>query len=150
MLDLNQSSLPHVSAVSMGDWEHLYRQSCYFRAIEDERKLAGFLIGFDPTADYGSPNFTWFKEHYDRFVYIDRIIVAPAFRGKGVAFRLYRDLEVFAVARKIPMMTCEYNLRPENEDSRRFHEKYGFHEVGQQETDQGRKTVSLQVKFVGG
>lgn len=145
---LNQANLPHVSPVSAGDWEQMYRQSCYCRLAGGGGKLAGFLLGFGPAADYGSPNFVWFKEHYDRFVYIDRIIVAPAFRNLGIAFRLYRDLEMFSAAKGIPLITCEYNLRPENEESRRFHEKYGFYEVGQQETDQGRKTVSLQLKPV--
>jgi predicted GNAT superfamily acetyltransferase len=45
-------------------------------------------------------------------------------------------------------MTCEYNLRPKNEISRQFHQKYGFKEVGTQKTENSKKTVSLQIKQV--
>jgi predicted GNAT superfamily acetyltransferase len=45
-------------------------------------------------------------------------------------------------------MACEYNLRPKNEVSRQFHRRYGFKEVGTQETENGKKTVSLQIKAV--
>jgi hypothetical protein len=48
----------------------------------------------------------------------------------------------------MPIMTCEYNLRPQNEISRQFHQRYGFKEVGTQITENGKKTVSLQIKQV--
>jgi hypothetical protein len=43
-----------------------------------------FLIAFDQDAISASPNFQWFKSRYERFVYIDRVIVAPGQRGRGV------------------------------------------------------------------
>ena len=76
-------------------------------------------------------------------------MVAPEVRRKGIAVRLYQDLENFAANRKIPIMACEYNLRPKNEVSREFHQRYGFKEVGTQDTENGKKTVSLQIKTVG-
>jgi uncharacterized protein len=47
-----------------------------------------FLIALDQDALSGSPNFQWFKTRYRRFVYIDRVIVAPARRGRGIARNL--------------------------------------------------------------
>jgi predicted GNAT superfamily acetyltransferase len=32
----------------------------------------GFLLAFDQSASYDSPNFLWFRDRYPRFVYIDR------------------------------------------------------------------------------
>ena len=148
LLELNQSNLPHVGSISVSEMEHLYRQAVYFRIAELERQIAGFLIAFEPQAEYDSLNFLWFKSHYDAFVYIDRIVVAPEARRKGIAVRLYQDLEQFAAERTIPIMACEYNLRPKNEVSRHFHQRYGFKEVGTQETENGKKTVSLQIKPV--
>ncbi|MGD9183465.1 MAG: GNAT family N-acetyltransferase [Desulfobacterales bacterium] len=148
LLELNQSNLPHVGSISMPDMAHLHNQAAYFRVAEFEGLASGFLIVFDPQADYNSVNFQWFKKHYNAFVYIDRIVVAPDLRRKGIAFSLYQDLEHFAAQRNIPIMTCEYNLRPENEISRQFHQKYGFKEVGIQKTENGKKTVSLQIKQV--
>lgn len=148
LLELNQSNLPHVGSISMPDLKHLHSQAVYFRIAEFERQTAGFLIAFEPAAGYGSLNFLWFKKHYTAFVYIDRIVVAPQARRKGIAVRLYQDLEHFAADRKMPIMACEYNLRPQNEVSRQFHHRYGFKEVGTQDTENGKKTVSLQIKPV--
>ena len=39
--------------------------------------IEAFLLAFDQDADYDSPNFLWFKSRYRRFVYVDRIAVAP-------------------------------------------------------------------------
>ena len=148
LLELNQSNLPHVGSITLSDMERLYSQAIYFRAAEFNGQIAGFLIAFDPEAKYTSPNFLWFKKRYSTFIYIDRITVAPEARRKGIACSLYRALEYFAEERKIPLMACEYNLRPKNDISRQFHEKYGFNEVGTQETENEKKTVSLQIKQV--
>jgi len=146
LLELNQSNQPHVSSISLKDLDHLHSEAMYFRLAESNGQMAGFLIAFDPAADYDSPNFLWFRGRYKTFAYIDRIIVAPEARRKGIAFRLYKDLEMLAKERRIPIMACEYNLLPRNEVSRLFHQKYGFEEVGTQETENGKKTVSLQIK----
>jgi predicted GNAT superfamily acetyltransferase len=148
LLELNQSNLPHVGSIIQSDMEHLHSQAIYFRVAEFNGQTAGFLIAFDTEADYASLNFLWFKKHYPAFVYIDRIVIAAEARRKGIARSLYRDLEHFAEERKIPLMACEYNLRPKNDISRKFHQRYGFNEVGTQETENGKKTVSLQIKKV--
>ena len=148
LLELNQSNLPHVGSISQSEMEHLYRQAIYFRIAELDNRPAGFLVAFNPGADYNSLNFLWFKNRYPDFVYIDRIIIAAEARRKGIAFGLYRDLENFAARKQIPWITCEYNLQPPNEISRLFHESYGFSEVGTQETENGKKTVSLQIKQI--
>ncbi len=43
----------------------------------------------------------------------------------------------------IEIMTCEVNLRPPNESSMRFHERYGFEQIGSQATEGGAKEVAL-------
>ena len=148
LLALNQSNLPHVGSISLSEIQHLYGQASYFRAAEYNDRVLGFLIAFEPHADYGSLNFLWFKKRYPQFVYIDRIITTAEARRKGIASALYRDLENFAAKRQIPLMTCEYNLRPQNDISQQFHHRYGFEEAGTQETENGKKTVSLQIKSV--
>ena len=148
LLELNQSNLPHVGSITRREMAHLYDQAVCFRVAELNGQSAGFFIAFDPRADYGSLNFLWFKKRYPNFVYIDRIVIAAEGRRKGMASALYRDLEHFAAERRIPLMACEYNLRPKNEVSRKFHQTYGFSEVGTQETENGKKTVSLQIKQV--
>jgi len=51
-----------------------------------------FLLAFDQDAAYDSPNFLWFRARYQRFVYVDRIVVGASARGRGGAAPLSRSL----------------------------------------------------------
>jgi len=106
------------------------------------------VLAFDQAADYDSENFLWFRARYERFVYVDRVVVAPAARGRRLARLLYEDLFRYARENGIPHVTCEYNIVPRNEPSRRFHDKFGFREQGTQWVANGSKRVSLQVAEV--
>ena len=150
VLALNQAHRPHVSALTPAGLRQLHERAIHFRLAEAAGTLVGFLIALDPSAEHGSPNFLWFKARYERFDYIDRVAVVAARRRHGVGRRLYEDLERFAGERGFGLLTCEYNLRPPNADSARFHGRLGFAEVGRQDTERGQKTVSLQIKILCG
>ena len=145
ILALNEAAVPHVNSISLETLQRFAIQAAYFRVAWWEDKLAGVLIGLTPEVAYASLNFRWFRERYPNFVYIDRIIVTPDARRHGVARRLYQDIESFATP-IAPLLTCEVNLRPRNTPSLEFHRRFGFREVGTQETEGGAKTVSLLVK----
>ena len=89
-----------------------------------------FLLAFDQTADYDSPNFRWFCDRYATFVYVDRIVVAPAARGRGLARQLYDELFTLARTRSHERIVCEVNSDPPNPASDAFHANMGFTEVG--------------------
>ncbi len=90
----------------------------------------GLLIAFDQNAPYDSPNFLWFKQRYDAFVYVDRIIVADHARGRGLARRFYEDLFEAALTKGHTRIVCEVNLDPPNPGSLSFHAALGFEAVG--------------------
>jgi len=98
-------------------------------------------MAFDQAADYDSPNYLWFRERYPRFVYVDRIVVDPAMRKRGLANLLYADL--FRVARDAghDRVVCEVNSDPPNPASDAFHDALGFTEVGHATIHGGAKTV---------
>jgi predicted GNAT superfamily acetyltransferase len=81
------------------------------------------------------------RERRARFVYIDRIVVAPAARGRGHARQLCGDL--FERARRAghDQVVCEVNVAPPNPSSDAFHAALGFHEVGGATIHDGRKIV---------
>ena len=142
VLAINNEAVPDVNHLSRSDLERLADLACYFRIAENDGQRAGFLIAMRSSADYESPNFRWFRKTYSDFVYIDRVVVAPGFRGLGVGKVFYADVQ--SSAEKIaPYLTCEVNLDPRNDVSLLFHGTYGFHEVGQQLTEGGGKRVSL-------
>jgi predicted GNAT superfamily acetyltransferase len=142
---LNESALPHVNRISVDILAGFAEQSHYFRIVREGGKIAAFLLAFSQEAIYSSPNFIWFRDRYPRFVYIDRVVVAPSQRRMGIGRLLYVDLERFA-AEHAPKLTCEVNLVPPNPGSFVFHEKSGFMEVGRQHTDGGDKLVCLMSK----
>jgi len=87
------------------------------------------LIAFDQAADYASLNFRWFGERYPRFVYVDRIVVANAARGNGIARALYSELFAHTRDAGHDLVACEVNRVPPNPGSDAFHAALGFGEV---------------------
>ena len=99
------------------------------------------LITFDQDSDYDSPNFLWFRDRYERFVYVDRVVTAEAARGRGLARGLYSDLITQARAAGHQLIVCEVNADPPNPASEAFHRRFGFEPVGEALLANG-KTVS--------
>ncbi|WP_338418723.1 GNAT family N-acetyltransferase [Phenylobacterium parvum] len=100
-----------------------------------------FLIALDQDADYDNPNFRWMRSRFERFVYIDRVVVAPEARGRGLAGALYADLFTAAQAAGHTRIVCEVNSDPPNPASDAFHARLGFAEVGAATLPGGAKTV---------
>jgi len=142
--NLNQDALPAVSSITLNDMTQFLEMADYFRIIRVKTNIAGFLLALAPGKDYHSPNYKWFEKQYSQFMYVDRIVIDPAFQGQGLGWGFYDDLKIFC-QRYTPIITCEVNLKPKNYGSLLFHKKYGFKQVGTQETDGGEKEVSLLV-----
>jgi len=144
VVDLNQDALPAVSSITLNDMTQFLEMADYFRVIKINSNIIGFLIALSPGKDYQSPNYKWFEKQYSQFMYVDRIVIDPAFQGQGLGWGFYDDLKIFCQG-QTPIITCEVNLKPKNYGSLLFHKKYGFKQVGTQETDGGEKEVSLLV-----
>lgn len=104
------------------------------------------LLAFDQAVDYDSPNFLWFRARYDRFVYVDRIVVAGAARGRGLARAIYGFLFDRARAAGHERIVCEVNADPPNPASDAFHAALGFVEVGSAILPASGKTVRYFAK----
>ena len=144
ILELNKAAIPAVNHLNEPEIRNLFSQAEYFQSLWLDQELIGFLIALGPGAIYNSPNYRWFKTRYDQFLYIDRIVINPIHQGLGYGRMFYDNLRESA-EHQYPKITCEVNLRPKNESSFRFHRRYGFRQVGVQETEGGTKQVSLLV-----
>ena len=142
IVKMNQEALPAVSNVNINDMNHFLTIVDYFRSLKIEEKLVGFLIALTPGKEYHSINYKWFEKRFDSFMYVDRIVIDPSYQGNGLGKTFYNDLVDFS-NNKTDRITCEVNIRPKNEGSMIFHEKYGFVQVGTQTTENGKKEVSL-------
>ena len=89
-----------------------------------------FLLALAERAPEIAPNYRWFAARFDRFVYIDRVVVAENARRKGLARLLYDDLFEAAARAGYARVCCEVNSDPPNPGSDAFHAALGFSEIG--------------------
>lgn len=148
ILALNLESEALLSPMDGPRLRELAAMAAYHRVVVEDGVVVAFLLAFREGGDYDSPNYRWFLERYERFLYVDRVAVASAQHGHGHGAALYRDLFDFARAQGIERITCEYYCVPFNAASSRHHAKFGFREVGTQWVADGKKQVSLQVAEV--
>jgi uncharacterized protein len=129
VLSLNADHVEETSPLDAPALEALLAAAFYVGQVARGRDA--FLIALTPEADYASPNFQWFRRRGGRFVYIDRVVVANACRGRGLARQLYGELEVAARAAGYEELVCEVNIDPPNPASSAFHRALGFRPVGE-------------------
>jgi predicted GNAT superfamily acetyltransferase len=138
LLALNNA---HAKELSWLDGEKLARMIRNAFAARRIGSVDAFILAFDQDSDYDGENFDWFKSRYERFVYVDRIAVAAAARGQGLARRLYEDLFAAASHSGQQLIVCEVNAEPPNPESDAFHAFFGFEHVGTAVLRCGEKTV---------
>jgi uncharacterized protein len=144
LLELNAASVEKLSPLDGPALEALLATSALARAAVLDGHVASFVIALREARAYGSDNYRWFDARYPRFLYVDRVVVDAACRGRGVARALYEDVFARARAEGVDMVACEYDLEPANPASARFHAAQGFNEVGTQVLGTGKR-VSMQV-----
>jgi uncharacterized protein len=138
LLALNNAHAEALSHLTAERMRHLVAQAFSARRIGQADAL---LIAFDQDADYDSPNFLWFRARFARFVYVDRVVVAPHARGRGHARRLYTGLFAQAERAGHERIVCEVNSAPPNPQSDAFHAALGFSAVGSGSIHGGSKSV---------
>lgn len=133
-LVLNNAAVPHVNEIDADRLAELRSLSSLSVAARLDGSLVGFAIVMAPGVPYDSPNYRWFNERHDDVRYLDRIVVAPEVRRRGVGSALYSAVFDHARAEGCTLVGCEVNLEPPNPDSQAFHRSLGFVEVGRQST----------------
>jgi len=147
LLALNNAHAQELSWLTPERLLHLTGQAICARRVGE---VDAFLLAFDQSADYDSPNFLWFRERYARFVYVDRIVVAESARGRSLARLLYHELFAKAARTGHFNVVCEVNSNPPNPASDALHHALGFSEVGGASIHDGRKTVRYLLRCVEG
>ncbi len=138
VLALNRLFEVELAPLSRAGLIQLLQKASYSRVVDDR---AAFLIAFAGDSDYDSPNFLWFKGRLERFIYVDRIAVSQAHRGRGLARILYEDLFHHGLHDNRDVIVCEVNSKPPNPASDAFHQAMGFTEMGAAYLEDRNKTV---------
>ena len=146
VLVMNNAAVPAVSQLDHEALQALAADATALVVAEWESQLRGFLLLLSgPGLGYESLNYRWFSERYDRFLYVDRVVVDPSAQRRGLGRRFY-DHAVELGMDSYPYLCAEVNTRPRNHDSLAFHEALGFDTVGSQDTEGGTKTVAMLAK----
>lgn len=148
ILALNLESERFLSPLTSERLAQLHEQADLHQVVQDGQQVVAFVLALREGQDYDSPNYLFFEARYDRFLYVDRVVVATASHGRGLGRALYDAVFVQASRSQLPWVTCEYDIEPPNPASERFHRGFGFTEVGRQSVAGGRKQVSLQAALV--
>jgi predicted GNAT superfamily acetyltransferase len=146
LLDLNARALPEVNPMDDRLLQWFLDRAAYFRILEFDARLATFLVAVSHDSGYESEYFEWFVQRYERFLYIDRVIVAAWARRKRFAWHLFEDVASFA-QREQYLLASDVYSHPPNEPSLAFHRKFGFEQVGTQRIAGGTKVVAKFLKI---
>ncbi|MFL1461709.1 GNAT family N-acetyltransferase [Roseococcus sp. DSY-14] len=141
---LNDAEAEHVNALGESGLRALLGAA--WLALRAEGALLVALRGDTPSQ---GPNHAWFQARLPAFAYVDRVVVAPAARGRGLARALYAEVEARARAAGLPLLCCEVNLLPPNPASLAFHAALGFAPMGEATDPRNGKVVRYLCKPLG-
>ena len=145
ILQINATEEEKTSRIDLARITQLDLWADYHRVAVVDDEVIGFLLVMSEASDYDGHNFRWFVARYDRFLYVDRIVIDQSCAGQGVGSALYGDLIEFAATQGCPALCCEINVSPPNPVSHAFHTRFGFKEVGRSAEAGASKVVSYQV-----
>lgn len=138
LLGVNNASARETSLLTLERFDRMIDCASVATFIAPDQ---AFLLAFEQADDYDGIHFNWFRSRYDRFLYVDRVVVAEEHRSRGLGRILYADLFARAEEFGHDRIVCEVNVQPPNPGSDKFHWAQGFGEVGRATIDDGAKTV---------
>lgn len=145
ILDINATEEEKTSRIDLDRIAQLDRWADYHRVAVVEDEIIGFLLVMSEASDYDGDNFRWFVERYNRFLYVDRIVIDRTAARSGIGSALYGDLIEFGATQGYSTLCCEINVLPPNPVSHAFHARFGFKEVGRSAEAGASKIVSYQL-----
>jgi len=128
---INDSESEWVGEESEDFFKRYLDISFFLVAINKQDEVIGFVMVMDGNEEYDSINFLWFKQKYNNFRYIDRIVIKEDYRLAGIADKLYNFVSVSMVEdNRRSFLVVKVSIEPLNLASKKFHLKKGFQKVG--------------------
>jgi predicted GNAT superfamily acetyltransferase len=144
ILALNAASTPAVAEMDAEDYRDIAGWAHRVLVAEVDGERCGFLILIRPGSAYPSDNYAWFEAKFDHHLYIDRIAVSEAAKGRGVGRALYDEAARIAEKNGDRRLTCEVNVEPPNPQSMAFHERVGFRHLLSRPSRSGKVVAMLE------
>ena len=99
---LNLAEVQHTSGMDVTRLAELDAISCSHKVACLDGNVSAFLLAMCNGARYENDNFSWFSKMYQRFIYVDRVVVSSDCRGQRLGSRLYEDVLRHASSNAIP------------------------------------------------
>ena len=150
LLELNSAAVPAVNELTADEMAWFLEVArCLLVAVQESPGLTddpvGLLVGLDgPGVGYASHNYAWFSERYERFLYVDRVVVDPSAFRMGLGRAFYEAFMDRADGHR--HLCAEVNTVPRNDRSLAFHDAMGFDAVGEQSDEETGKTVRMYAR----
>jgi predicted GNAT superfamily acetyltransferase len=141
VLSLNAGAVDVTGPLDQGGLARMRAMAVRADVVEVDGWVTAFALVLPPGTDYDSPNYAWFSQRYDDFLYLDRVVVSRLSRRAGIGSTIYDAAE--SDAKERGRLTCEVNAEPPNEASIAFHERRGYVEAGRLAHDSGKVTSML-------
>jgi len=143
ILRLNKEYEQMLSPMDSSRFSELRKMVALLTIAEISGSTSGFIMCFTAGSKYDSPNYQWFSNNLERFLYIDRVVISDRYQQTGVASQLYAEVTKWALAHSLTKLVAEINIEPKNKPSLLFHQKMGFSEITKQKIG-SNKVVSFQ------
>jgi predicted GNAT superfamily acetyltransferase len=142
VLALNAASVDQLSPLGPDRLDWLRLIAAHAAVVEVEGEVAAFVLTFAPGAAHDSLDFQWFVDTYgDRFLHLDRLVVAENYRRQGIATTIYRAVE--RAAKPFDRLVCRVQSDPPDIPSLAFHAGRDFVEVGKLRRPDGTTSAML-------
>ena len=145
ILRINEENVAVLSAMDEAKLRKFAETATPLLVAEVDGELAGFIVVLREGLEYyKSLNYLWFSERYEKFLYIDRIVIDEPFRHMGLGKAIYKAVFEEAKKQGVDYVLAEIDTIPYNEISLGFHKLMGFVQVGEQDVPTNNTRVSLQ------
>ncbi|GAB3818105.1 GNAT family N-acetyltransferase [Kribbella italica] len=122
------------------DWLRLI--AAHAAVVDVDGDIAGFVLTFAPGSAYDGLDFQWFADTYaDRYLYLDRLVIAEPYRRQGIATSVYKAVE--RAAKPFDRLVCRVQSDPPDIPSLALHAARGFVEVGKLQRPDGTTSAML-------
>ncbi len=144
ILALNAACTPAVGDMSADDYAAISGWAHRVLIADVDGAAQGFIVLIRPGSAYPSDNYAWFEQRFGRHLYIDRIAVSAAARGRGVGQALYAEAASIAARDGDERLTAEVNEDPPNPASMAFHLAAGFRRLLSRRSRSGKVVAMLE------
>ena len=83
ILRINEANVPEVGSVDADRLAFIVAESPIALVADISDDVVGFCLVLAGGSTYDSVNYRWFTQRYDAFMYLDRVAVDSAARGRG-------------------------------------------------------------------